>query len=665
MKKIFFFVILVSIAIIYSVGPAEAESKAVIDTKNLQFFGTKSPIGKLVKSHPLVESSSIKWSELDPRDEKFIVLCEFYFYTPAKQDVPVQIIFAVGEKGGKITQIQSLHPYDGGTHLCLNLGIFLKALEEKKDLNYAVLGYTKSQFEEVAEYDKDYSIYLQKMRDAEHPRLSKKAITDLRKMEVGYIDPYGRQMAAGCSLGAIVEVIPNKLVEGTQQRLALDVLRDRSRITLIVTGDEGNKVHFFFDVKGDNAVLFTGLQFRGKREGSMAAMMVLENFLSLEDAEPLETGAESEAKTDANTVVEKAGEKVEEKAETKAEEKAVPCDTEKTERPEIRYYKDGTVKSVIPHKRGILGGIDGTAKYYSKDGKLTAELFYEKGEIKRKKQYYSNGNLRREEEIKDREFHGMIREYYENGQLKNEDQYKNNRCEGLHRDYYENGQLRSESYRNKNGLPYGTAKAYYQDGQLKREVQHGDNYGDISRKRYYDNGQLETEGREKKSKRHGPYITYWKNGEIKTEGNYKNGKKEGVYKEYHKNGLPKKEESYKDNKKDGVFKHYYKNGQVEKVESYRGGKKEGVFKQYSRDGQLRKEGSYKDGRKDGVFKVYFGGNSLREEGSYSNGKKDGVFKWYHPEGPVEIEAYYENGREKDVRRRYDREGNLIEETVID
>jgi antitoxin component YwqK of YwqJK toxin-antitoxin module len=80
-------------------------------------------------------------------------------------------------------------------------------------------------------------------------------------------------------------------------------------------------------------------------------------------------------------------------------------------------------------------------------------------------EYYSNGNKKKDCEVKNDLYDGILREYYENGVLKSEEVYKEDMCTGLAKEFYDNGQLKREGvYRN--DYPEGTHKHYSRDGQL-------------------------------------------------------------------------------------------------------------------------------------------------------------------------------------------------------
>ena len=214
------------------------------------------------------------------------------------------------------------------------------------------------------------------------------------------------------------------------------------------------------------------------------------------------------------------------------------------------------------------------------------------------KEYYNNGKLKFEYEIKNGEKEGFSREYYENGQLKKESCYKNGKLNGLYKQYYENGQLEIE--------------ATYKDGKI-----------DALFKSYYKNGELEIESVAKEGIPHGLRKEYYENGQLKYDLNYKEGELDGLCKRYYENGQLEIESYFKNEKLNGLCKQYYENGKLRLEENYINGKLNGVVKDYFDDGKIKGEYSYKEGELEGLCKIYeYYKNSkkIEKELLYKDGK---------------------------------------------
>ena len=70
-----------------------------------------------------------------------------------------------------------------------------------------------------------------------------------------------------------------------------------------------------------------------------------------------------------------------------------------------------------------------------------------------RKEYYDNGQVKEEANLKDGKLEGIGKYYYESGQLWEEGNFKDGKLEGITKTYYENGQLQAE--------------LNYSDGKLK------------------------------------------------------------------------------------------------------------------------------------------------------------------------------------------------------
>ena len=81
---------------------------------------------------------------------------------------------------------------------------------------------------------------------------------------------------------------------------------------------------------------------------------------------------------------------------------------------------------------------------------------------------------------------GSYKEYYDNGQLKREGFYKNNNKFSVWKDYYESGQLKKVYTFNNLGLPTGVEQTFSKTGNLVSERTLA-NSGGLIYKHFYDN----------------------------------------------------------------------------------------------------------------------------------------------------------------------------------
>lgn len=167
---------------------------------------------------------------------------------------------------------------------------------------------------------------------------------------------------------------------------------------------------------------------------------------------------------------------------------------------------------------------------------------------------------------------------YENGNLREELPYnKDSRIHGLKRTFYTNGQIKTEENYN-NGKKEGPYKTYYSNGQIEAEGTYKDNKPSGAFKRYYENGNTEVEGnligidKDGNPQYSGAVKSYFDDGKIQSEGNYNDkGKKDGVFKFYDLKGGIKSEESYKNDVRNGKFVEY-RDGAVVKEQTYENGR---------------------------------------------------------------------------------------------
>jgi antitoxin component YwqK of YwqJK toxin-antitoxin module len=191
------------------------------------------------------------------------------------------------------------------------------------------------------------------------------------------------------------------------------------------------------------------------------------------------------------------------------------------------YYQNGQIKKEGEIKDGVPVGvhktysedggasrflsteyIEGDAYYisrcYSADGVLLFETPHRGKNAQGismtdgvKKEYYENGNLRKEETYKEDKREGAYKEYYENDTLREEGEYKEGKQHGLCKQYYENGNLREEGeYRD--GKLYGVSRTYYSNGTLEFERSYEDGEQVGAYRRYDKDGNLiDSEEKEK------------------------------------------------------------------------------------------------------------------------------------------------------------------------
>ena len=118
----------------------------------------------------------------------------------------------------------------------------------------------------------------------------------------------------------------------------------------------------------------------------------------------------------------------------------------------------------------VVGQVGNTNSAYSHN-ELKTKMIYQPQSIdleESEKTYYTNGNLKEEQNNKYGKLNGYYKSYYANGELKNEGYYKNNQRKGFWKFYYENGNV-EKKVNYKYGKLRGYFRSYYNNGKLESE----------------------------------------------------------------------------------------------------------------------------------------------------------------------------------------------------
>lgn len=115
-----------------------------------------------------------------------------------------------------------------------------------------------------------------------------------------------------------------------------------------------------------------------------------------------------------------------------------------------------------------------------------------------KKEFYDNGILKCEMQLKDSLRHGVTKNFDSKGKLMSTVHFVNNIREGVARNYYPSGTINQEMVYKNNKLE-GEAKMYYESGKLYMVTQYLNN------------------------KRHGVEQTYYESGSLKSQVEYYKG----------------------------------------------------------------------------------------------------------------------------------------------
>ena len=321
-----------------------------------------------------------------------------------------------------------------------------------------------------------------------------------------------------------------------------------------------------------------------------------------------------------------------------------------------RGRKQGMWKSFHNNKRVHLEGRylnnkrEGFFREYSADSKLVNTFKYKSGElvedveefrdIKIKKKYFPNAQVRSEITLVNGIANGVAREYNEDGSVKDSK-------------IYTNGKVIGAGIVDKKGKKQGEWTEYYAskftDDTTRLKKARGtykNGIRDGKWKFFYENGILEQEGFYKNGKPEGEWRWYYETGNILREEIFENFLRNGVLKEYNDSGAVVIEGLYIDGQKEEVWKLNI--GDYKEEGKYKEDKKDGEWNGYYDTGESAFIGAFVDGDPHGKHVYFFDTGKVREEGSYVMGLKQGVWKRYNKLGEITLATTYENGVETKI-----------------
>ena len=347
------------------------------------------------------------------------------------------------------------------------------------------------------------------------------------------------------------------------------------------------------------------------------------------------------------------------------------------------YYSDTTLKETYYF---INGKLNGKQYYYSPKGKLYMTQEYHLGDILNTtfydtlenvyqvlnedtasenlvlKQFFPNGNIKKETSYKYGVAHGPFTNYFQNGTVQSTGQYINDKREGVWKWYYPDGKLSYEGtyYQNEK---HGEWKNYDDDGKLdnKKNFEYGllegetfyySPSGNITQKEFYRNDEL-----------HGEKIFYDEHNNLQLIRHYWNGKltgysylgkdgekipeiklenETGEITAYYKNGQISRKMKLDKGMFVGNYDEYYYNGQLKEREFFENGERQGEVKSYYESGKLKSVRHYELGNSHNLYTEYYENQKIKKTTSYYDGEYNGWIRKYDPSGKLLYETYYIN-----------------------
>ena len=239
----------------------------------------------------------------------------------------------------------------------------------------------------------------------------------------------------------------------------------------------------------------------------------------------------------------------------------------------LKFYREYNRDGQIEEEWDVETGLTLKNFYWDEfdDELLFSQDVFKNDILIKKRDYYKNGQLRGEGNVKNGELNGPFKQYYKNGKLKSEGTLQSDELHGTILFFNDNGILYNERVYDMGIVT--NDKFYSEDGSIKSPINFNLLYKNPSDELYYKkdtekpySGQVVgknnnfvtlIEGRPD-----GPYKEYYENGQLQSEGTTKDSKRVGPYKGYYENGQLQSEGTYKDGKLDGLWKSYYENGQL-------------------------------------------------------------------------------------------------------
>lgn len=189
---------------------------------------------------------------------------------------------------------------------------------------------------------------------------------------------------------------------------------------------------------------------------------------------------------------------------------------------------------------------------------------------KTKKEYYPNGNLQSETELRNGKKNGIEKIFYPNGMLLSQATYKNDSLEGKYISNFPSGKAKEIS-QYKNNKKDGLMQEFDENGKLITSIQFRDNKKHGNYEEFYPNGLTRTKGKFANDLFDGLWEYYDQVGSKVGEGRFVSGS--GSQVSFFRNSVkPRVIIHYKAGEKDGLELEFNEKGDTLKVIQYKKGK---------------------------------------------------------------------------------------------
>ncbi len=289
----------------------------------------------------------------------------------------------------------------------------------------------------------------------------------------------------------------------------------------------------------------------------------------------------------------------------------------------------------------IKGGKEGDWKFYSNNGVLISNGFYNnnlaQGEYKT---YHNNGIIESISNYKNDSLSGYYVSYFDNDKMKSQGWHENGLAQKKWKNYYKNGTLKSENFYH-NGNLHGKQINYAVDGQIFSQENY--KFGRLLSEADYDsNGKVLNEINFSETGNEKSIILHHSNKNIKSQTSYKNGLKHGAYFEFDVNGYKRVEGNFINGEASGKWIWYRSDGKISSETTFVQGLFHNKYIRYYENGNIEDSYVYILGDRFGQSISYAeDGKTITRLTNYLNDKSHGKKIFYDDEGRLQIIRFYE------------------------
>lgn len=333
-------------------------------------------------------------------------------------------------------------------------------------------------------------------------------------------------------------------------------------------------------------------------------------------------------------------------------------------------------ESVNPANGNATAGKTGLMRCTTQDGNLQREEELRNGKFMGKRVYYSRDG-RKEQMVNEKgNLDGPAKEFYTDGKLREEGSYANGERVGLMKRYFPGGQLERLSFAASGSgaaRERGATLEYLEDGKL-RDVQCGTRSlmaedkvpcgfnGQASQVELFRGSRGGTRLDEKRSYKDGVLIErigYNEDGKQASSRLLKDGVE--ITRDYYPDGKPRRERAYaKDaTKREGTEREWASNGQMTREIRYAGGFEVATTEWYM-NGNVKQKRASEGGSRDALVRseYFFDTGKLRGRETSRAGRTVGKAEAFDDAGTLREESLYDERGTLKSRRTYDEKGKL-------